>query len=213
MNITDLPALLRPTKGELGLVDYEKAFCPDLKSGQDIFDMRGINRNKGCVVIVRPDQYVAHILPLDAHAELAEFFSNILLLPIYALLSARKVVSCGLNDTAIAFKNIASGQTFGDSSNNILFEIGSRKLLPSGEATVGACLSHSAHTQMLDLARNNDDVKKFIEQETDMLSLRSDVLIDNPHYKPIRLDTGLLVYLDRLKRQRFLDEWSSALIQ
>ena len=79
MNITDLPALLRPTKGDLGLVDYEKAFCPDLKSGQDIFDMRGIDRNKGCVVIVRPDQYVAHILPLDAHAELAEFFSNILL--------------------------------------------------------------------------------------------------------------------------------------
>jgi len=39
------------------------------------------------------------------------------------------------------------------------------------------------------------------------------VLTDNPHYKPIRLDTGLLVYLDRLKRQRFLDEWSSALIQ
>lgn len=59
----------------------------------------------------------------------------------------------------------------------------------------------------------NDVGQNFIEQETDMLSLRSDVLTDNPHYKPIRLDTGLLVYLDRLKRQRFLDEWSSALIQ
>jgi len=46
---------------------------------QTIFDMRGIDRNKGCVVIVRPDQYVAHILPLDAHAVLADFFSNILL--------------------------------------------------------------------------------------------------------------------------------------
>ncbi|HBP59505.1 MAG TPA: 3-hydroxybenzoate 4-monooxygenase, partial [Alphaproteobacteria bacterium] len=79
VNITDLPALLRPTKGALGLVDYEKSFCADLKSGQDIFDMRRIDRDKGCVVIVRPDQYVAHILPLDAHAELAAFFSNILL--------------------------------------------------------------------------------------------------------------------------------------
>lgn len=59
----------------------------------------------------------------------------------------------------------------------------------------------------------NDVGQNFIEKETDMLSLRSDVLKDNPHYKPIRLDTGLLVYLDRLKRQRFLEEWSSALIQ
>jgi phenol 2-monooxygenase len=79
VNITDLPALLRPTKGALGLVDYEKAFCADLKSGQNIFDLRSIDRDKGCVVIVRPDQYVAHILPLEAHAELAAFFSNILL--------------------------------------------------------------------------------------------------------------------------------------
>ena len=79
VNITDLPPLLRPTKGELGLVDYEKVFCPDLIAGQDIFDIRGIDRDQGCVVIVRPDQYVAHILPLDAHAELAAFFSDILL--------------------------------------------------------------------------------------------------------------------------------------
>jgi phenol 2-monooxygenase len=49
-------------------------FCPDLKGGDDIFDMRGIDREGGCMVIVRPDQFVAHILPLDAHAELAAFF-------------------------------------------------------------------------------------------------------------------------------------------
>ncbi|MBT5799619.1 substrate-binding domain-containing protein [Alphaproteobacteria bacterium] len=55
--------------------------------------------------------------------------------------------------------------------------------------------------------------QNFIEEETGMLSLRSNLLNENPYYKPIRLDTGLLVYLDRLKRQRFLDEWSAALIQ
>jgi len=79
VNITDLPALLRPAKGDLGLVDYEKVFCPDMKTGPDIFDLRGVDRSAGCVVIVRPDQYVAHILPLDAHAELAAFFNGILL--------------------------------------------------------------------------------------------------------------------------------------
>ena len=31
------------------------------------------------MVVVRPDQYVAHVLPLDAHDELADFLSRILL--------------------------------------------------------------------------------------------------------------------------------------
>jgi phenol 2-monooxygenase len=61
------------------LRDYERIFCPDLKGNADIFDMRGIDRNQGCMVIVRPDQYVAHVLPLDAHAELARFFDRFML--------------------------------------------------------------------------------------------------------------------------------------
>ncbi|QKV19169.1 FAD-binding monooxygenase [Oricola thermophila] len=71
-----MPALLLPRKGRMGLVDYEKMFCPDLKSGRDIFDIRRIDRKRGCVLIVRPDQYVAHVLPLDAHDEIAAFFDR-----------------------------------------------------------------------------------------------------------------------------------------
>jgi phenol 2-monooxygenase len=69
-----LPEFIKPRKGRLGLIDYEKMFCPDMKSGRDIFYLRGIHREKGCIVIVRPDQYVAHVLPIDAYGELAEFF-------------------------------------------------------------------------------------------------------------------------------------------
>ncbi|MBU4529587.1 MAG: FAD-binding monooxygenase [Hoeflea sp.] len=76
-----LPALLKPQKGKLGLVDYEKMFCPDLKAGPGIFGARGIDRKNGCLVIVRPDQYVAHILPFNAHDKLAAFFDGILLEP------------------------------------------------------------------------------------------------------------------------------------
>jgi phenol 2-monooxygenase len=71
--------MLLPRKGRFGLVDYEKAYCPDLKSGQDIFDLRGIERERGAMVVVRPDQYVANVLPLDAHDELAAFFGRFLL--------------------------------------------------------------------------------------------------------------------------------------
>jgi hypothetical protein len=70
---------LLPAKGRYGLKDYEKIFCPDLTGRGDIFEMRGIDRNAGCMVIVRPDQYVADVLPLTAHRDLAAFFDRILL--------------------------------------------------------------------------------------------------------------------------------------
>ncbi|WP_128001550.1 FAD-dependent monooxygenase [Piscinibacter defluvii] len=73
-----LPTLLRPHVGRYGLCDYEKAFCADLKRGEDIFALRGVDRGAGCVVVVRPDQYVGHVLPLGARAELAAYFAAIL---------------------------------------------------------------------------------------------------------------------------------------
>jgi phenol 2-monooxygenase len=77
--IEAMPPLLLPPKGRYGLRDYEKMFCPDLKGGHDIFAMRGIDRDRGCMVVVRPDQYVAHALPLDGHAELAAYFDGFML--------------------------------------------------------------------------------------------------------------------------------------
>ena len=73
-----MPSLLRPKTGKLGLQDHEKVFCVDHKGVGDIFDMRGINRDKGCMVVVRPDQYVSHVLPLDGYAELSAYFAGIL---------------------------------------------------------------------------------------------------------------------------------------
>jgi 2-polyprenyl-6-methoxyphenol hydroxylase-like FAD-dependent oxidoreductase len=74
--IERLPAFLLPRKGRYGLRDYEKIFCADLKSGCDIFAMRGIEREQGCMVVVRPDQFVAHVLPLDGHRQLVAFFDG-----------------------------------------------------------------------------------------------------------------------------------------
>jgi phenol 2-monooxygenase len=76
--LADLPSLLVPRKGRYGLVDYEKAFTPDSR-GDDIFDLRRIARDQGALVVVRPDQYVSHVLPLDAYAELAAFFAPLLI--------------------------------------------------------------------------------------------------------------------------------------
>jgi phenol 2-monooxygenase len=77
--IEAMPALLLPHKGRYGLRDYEKMFCADHRSGQDIFAMRGIDRTAGCIVVVRPDQYVAQVLPIDGHGELAAYFDGFML--------------------------------------------------------------------------------------------------------------------------------------
>jgi phenol 2-monooxygenase (NADPH) len=79
VRLETLPALARPRKGALGLTDYEKAFCVDPDPGRDIYALRGIDRASGCLVLVRPDQYVANVLPLDAVDEVGAFFSVFML--------------------------------------------------------------------------------------------------------------------------------------
>ena len=76
VDIATVPPLFLPRTGPFELIDYEKVFAthPD----EDIFAVRGIDRG-GCVVVVRPDQYVAAVLPLDGTDELAAFFRQHLL--------------------------------------------------------------------------------------------------------------------------------------
>jgi phenol 2-monooxygenase len=73
-----MPSLLKPQTGKLGLQDHEKIFCVDHKGAGDIFEMRGIDRERGCLVIVRPDQYVANVLPLDGYDALSTYFAGVL---------------------------------------------------------------------------------------------------------------------------------------
>lgn len=83
-NITDLPSLLLPHKGKLGLQDYEKAFTDEESYGfgfGDIYSIRGVSRDEGCIVVVRPDQYVSAVLPLSevAYRHLEEFFDEFMI--------------------------------------------------------------------------------------------------------------------------------------
>jgi phenol 2-monooxygenase (NADPH) len=51
-------------------------FTPVDDVDKDIFDLRGIDRGAGALVVVRPDQYVALVLPLHGYDELTEFFGR-----------------------------------------------------------------------------------------------------------------------------------------
>lgn len=72
----DAPAVFYPRMGKFELELFENVWAalPD----DDIFDARGISRD-GAVVIVRPDQYVGAVLPLDKPELVADYFENILL--------------------------------------------------------------------------------------------------------------------------------------
>jgi phenol 2-monooxygenase len=74
-----IPSLLVPNKGRYGLRDYEKLYCSEAGTEADIFERRGIDRTDGCIVIVRPDQFVAGVLPLDATSELTAFFDRFMI--------------------------------------------------------------------------------------------------------------------------------------
>ena len=41
--------------------------------------MRGIDRERGCIVVVRPDQYVANVLPLDGAEALGTYLAGFML--------------------------------------------------------------------------------------------------------------------------------------
>ncbi len=76
VQVTDAPELFFPRVGPFQVRDYEKVYAtlPD----DDIFTARGIDR-RGALVVVRPDQYVAHVLPLTARDELTDFFAQSML--------------------------------------------------------------------------------------------------------------------------------------
>ena len=77
LDVTTAPALFRPQTGPLGLTDWEKVYAaaPSKWSDADIFEERGLSRD-GVVIVVRPDQYVAAILPLGAVDELESFLEG-----------------------------------------------------------------------------------------------------------------------------------------
>ncbi|NJC24139.1 phenol 2-monooxygenase [Arthrobacter pigmenti] len=75
IDINAVPEIFKPQVGPFGLNYLEKVFGVD--PAEDIFELRGISRD-GAVVVVRPDQYVANVLPLTATDELAAFFEPLL---------------------------------------------------------------------------------------------------------------------------------------
>lgn len=76
VDISETPKVFMPLVGPFQVTDYDNVFA--IHGDVDIFDEREISRD-GAVVVVRPDHYVSHILPLTEPQELAKFFEPLFL--------------------------------------------------------------------------------------------------------------------------------------
>lgn len=74
ITLADVPSAYLPRVGKYALVNYENVF--GLQYGNSIYEQQGIS-HQGALVVVRPDQYVANILPLSNTHELETFFKRI----------------------------------------------------------------------------------------------------------------------------------------
>ncbi|MGQ7245673.1 FAD-dependent monooxygenase [Salinicola sp. V024] len=73
-DMSDVPSAFKPQVGRFQLTDMENSF--GILEDHDIFEERSISR-KGAVVVVRPDQYVAGVFPLDTTQELESFLCGV----------------------------------------------------------------------------------------------------------------------------------------
>lgn len=78
LHIDLMPSILRPSKGRYSLLDYEKIFCVQESMAKDIYELRGIDREQGALVLVRPDQYISHVIPIYQEKIIQDFFDNIM---------------------------------------------------------------------------------------------------------------------------------------
>jgi phenol 2-monooxygenase (NADPH) len=81
VEIFDFPEVFRPYDQRDGW-DYWKIFVDDEsyheRHGQ-IYQNYGIDREHGCAIILRPDQYVSYVGPVDDYGALDKFFSSFMI--------------------------------------------------------------------------------------------------------------------------------------
>lgn len=82
MECEDFHEVLRPKVGKHGFQSYKKIFSDDEsyhKGHGKIYENFGIDPKVGCMVVVRPDQYVSLVTEITDHTGLASFFDSFML--------------------------------------------------------------------------------------------------------------------------------------
>ncbi|KAK8050068.1 hypothetical protein PG994_011798 [Apiospora phragmitis] len=84
--LRDFPEVLHPFRRATGW-SYDKVYVDDVSYHEgfgDAYRNYGVDKERGCVVIVRPDQYVAWVGDLEDFGEVQAYFEGCLVLQDYA---------------------------------------------------------------------------------------------------------------------------------
>ncbi|EXJ90618.1 hypothetical protein A1O1_03721 [Capronia coronata CBS 617.96] len=81
VEFSSLPEILRPFDPKLGY-DYWKCFANNNHGEEgrfsDAYEEWGVDKNRGCIVVVRPDQHVSYLCELEEIEQVTQYFSQIL---------------------------------------------------------------------------------------------------------------------------------------
>lgn len=80
----DFPDILWPAKGQHGIRDYEKIYADSgtyFAGHGHIYENLGIDPKAGCIVVVRPDQYVSLVCRIVEFTKIGTFFDGFMLKP------------------------------------------------------------------------------------------------------------------------------------
>jgi len=80
VELFDFPELLRPFDENMGW-DYDKIYVDDEsyhEGHSHAYENYGVDLDKGCIVVLRPDQYVAYVGDLEDIADLDAYFKGVL---------------------------------------------------------------------------------------------------------------------------------------
>lgn len=119
--LRDFPAVLHPYSPKTGWA-YDKVYVDDESYHEgfgDAYTKYGVDRARGCVVIVRPDQYVAWVGDLEDFDQMQAYFAGCLKLEPYlngAAVAAEAINGNGTNDKA---RNINGSSTNGAVTNGV----------------------------------------------------------------------------------------------
>ncbi|KAI1465824.1 putative phenol 2-monooxygenase [Daldinia caldariorum] len=85
-NLMDFPEILHPYNPHTGW-DYDKIFVDDVSYHEDTgkaYENYGVDKERGCVVVARPDQYVGWVGDLEDFKDLQRYFEGCLMLSLRA---------------------------------------------------------------------------------------------------------------------------------
>ncbi|KAG4223574.1 Phenol hydroxylase [Phytophthora cactorum] len=81
-NLMDFPEILHPYNSHTGW-DYDKVFVDDVSYHEDTgkaYEGYGVDKERGCIVVARPDQYVGWVGDLEDFNDLQKYFEGCLML-------------------------------------------------------------------------------------------------------------------------------------